>query len=224
MKNLLIILALLVPSLAIAQDPFAIEPTKAAASADVADSKSSMDDYNLSQIVDDLMERVATLEANQLNEKDVEAIAEKVFKRMTIVVNKADGGQELKTVEGRLSDGSVLKTTLEPGQTFATAIDPYTGQIVTLGKPTMVQVPKFEQPVKQWEFDSFTVRQSPPLQNGQSILGIQLGSQCYEDANGNTVCPNMAARAPAVLPARQATSFRATTTTRPARPRLFGRW
>jgi hypothetical protein len=226
MKSLLIVFALLMPSMTFAQDPLGIdEPTVAASPVSAkASTKSSqtMSDYELSRVVDDLMERVTILEETQLDEADVELIAEKVFKRMTIVVNKAEGGQELKTVEGRLSDGSILKTTLAPGQSFATAIDPFTGQAVVLGNPTMVKVPAYNEPVKQWEFDSFRVRQSPPLPTGEAIVGIQMNEQCFEDASGNMVCPK-AARAPVVRPARQTTTIRATTTLRPVRQGLFNR-
>jgi hypothetical protein len=226
MKTLLIAIALLMPSFAFAQDPLEIDESTVVAdqvsAKPPAKLSQSMDDYELSRVVDDLMERVTILEETQLDEGDVELIAEKVYKRMTIVVNKAEGGQELRTVEAKLSDGSILKTTLEPGQTFATAIDPFTGQVVTLGNPTMVKVPAYREPVKQWEFDSFRVRQSPPLPTGQTIVGIQLNDQCFIDESGKKVCPQFAAVPQPTRqyfrPTRQTTTIRATTTNR---PRLF---
>lgn len=145
------------------------------------------DDAELSQpMVDpiaDLDRRVTALEESQLTRADVEEIAETVFKRM-FVVNKADGSQELRSIEGRFSDGSTVRTTLGPGETFATAVNPATGERITLGNPAAMAVAGTSTPATVWESETTRIIQSPPSDAGFSTLDFQ---QC-QMINGKKVC------------------------------------
>ncbi len=157
-------------------------------------TKSMADGHNDSQLelierdIDQLFRRVEELERTKIDAKEAEAIAEKVFKRLSIVVNKADGGQELKTYNVTIGDGSVLKMKLDPGQTVGSFIDPFTGKMLQYGEPTMVAVASQPIPVEQYSFETFTVRQTQPLADGSRTVNVQFGQPGCRVVNGKMVC------------------------------------
>ncbi|MGV3485948.1 MAG: hypothetical protein ACO1RT_16145, partial [Planctomycetaceae bacterium] len=139
-------------------------------------------DYATNRRLDDIEKRIDSLEATQLDKADVEKIAEDVFRRLSVVVKNADGGQEIKTVQTRLGDGSILNIPMKPGQTLGAVFDPSTGQLMQFGQPRMVQHPAYQQPVQSYQFQDFELRQSPPMANGIRNVAVSFtGGSC---ANG----------------------------------------
>jgi hypothetical protein len=195
MKNLILIFALALPSFGIAAEPIDFDPQPTvdspetmpvpkslAAAEDVANAiateslKSKAADEFIERDIDELFRRVEALETTKIDAKQAEAIAEDVFKRLSIVVNKADGGQELKTFDVPISDGTVIKTTLGPGQSFGSLVDPVTGQTVFFGKPTMMSLPSQSHPVEQFQFQNFEVRQTAPTSDGYRSVNVKVGN------------------------------------------------
>lgn len=170
MRIWLLILALVLPAIAYGDDP-------------VFGGDDEVAQQPAVDPISDLDRRVTALEESQLTREDVEEIAETVFKRM-FVVNKADGSQELREIEGKFSDGSTVRTTLGPGESFATAVNPATGERITLGQPAAVAAAGNLAPATVWESESIRIIQSPPLADGSSTLDFQ---QC-QIINGKKVC------------------------------------
>ena len=142
--------------------------------------------------IDELFRRVDELERTKIDASEAEKIAEKVFKRLSIVLNKSDGGQELQTFNVPISDGTVIKTTLGPGQTFGTLVDPVNGQVVHFGAPRNVVVQNQSLPVQEFVSQDYVVRQTEPASDGTRVINVRVGtgpvSKTCKIVNGEVVC------------------------------------
>jgi hypothetical protein len=201
MKTLLLILAIALPSFAMANESFEFD-TPPAVEKSIASSGSGNE--LIERDIDELFRRVDELERTKIDAAEAEAIAEKVFKRLSLVVNKADGGQELRPIDVRLGDGSTIKLTLKPGEQISSVLDPSTGQVIRFGTPSMVTVPNQSRPVEQYQFDAFTVRQSQPQPDGTRFFNLrstpmQSNCQMVTMPDGTVVqqCSGTAASQPA---------------------------
>lgn len=204
MRSLLLILAIALPTLASADDLFDFESQPAVEAIAKTTQPPTAGSELIERDIDELFRRVDELERTKIDAAEAEAIAEKVFKRLSLVVNKADGGQELRPVDVRLGDGSTIKLTLKPGEQISSVLDPSTGQVIRFGQPTMVTVPTQSRPVEQYQFDLFTVRQSQPQTDGTRFFNVrstpmQSNCQMVTMPDGTTVqqCSGTAASQPA---------------------------
>jgi hypothetical protein len=232
-RNLALIIALAIPSLALANDPLDFDPSPSvdapetmaaqkslATAEDVANAiateslaNKAADEF-IERDIDELFRRVEVLEETKVDAEQAEKIAEDVFKRLSIVVNKAEGGQELKTFDVAISDGTVIKTTLGPGQSFGSLVDPVSGQTVFFGKPNLIQLPGHAQQIEQYTMENFEVRQSAPAVDGTRSVNVKFGSgpitQSCQMVGNKMVCTTV-------------TQSSMQATAKPVRRGLFGR-
>lgn len=124
--------------------------------------------------VEELFKRVEELERTKIDAAEAEEIAENVFKRLSLVVNKASGGQEKRTVMAKMSGGAVVPVELGPGESLAAISNPSTGRFMQLQRPKMVSVSAHTRPVESYQFDAFEIRQSSVQPNGSRQVGIQM--------------------------------------------------
>lgn len=181
MRFLVLVLAAMVPAMAMAEQiDFDPQPeVEAIETVEKAETKSQMPPMmpsvadSMDRDIEELFRRVEELERTKIDATEAEEIAEKVFKRLSLVVNKASGGQEMRTVMAKMSSGAVVPVELGPGESLAAISDPSTGQFMQLQQPQMVAVPTYANPVESYRFDGFEVRQSSVLPTGNRNVGIQ---------------------------------------------------